>query len=382
MNKIITKNKELYLIIQLLRYQFNKSSALQNQIRSLASDQMLNPDEFIRMIEFHKVFTHVYEAVKELDCFPEVIVNNLKDLNIKNIKFNLNITSELIKLNRVLSENNINFTVLKGQPLSVLLYGNTTQRSSGDIDILIEDDDIDKIFSIFECYYIFLPPKKNLPLKYIKKYYHHLVFKNKQSNVHVEVHTKLFHHGYLLPSFHKKAEENIESIKVSGDYFNIFSFHWNLFYILMHGSGHQWYRLFWLNDIAEYCRNEQFDINKLLNLSEQFGVIHAVVSSLFLCSEIFNIPKIDGKLKEYTQDFKIRNIIDANISCIISNKTIKEQYSFIQRIPFYSKTLLNDFRLLGSWKCRIKPLMNLLFLFFFLCPVYAALSWFRLRFKK
>ncbi|MCP4177327.1 MAG: nucleotidyltransferase family protein [bacterium] len=382
-NNKFNDNKELFLIILLLRYQMYKDTDLKKQIESLASDNSINFDEFIKLTEFHKVYTHIYEVVKKLDCFPSETIKKLRNLNLNSARKSLAQTSELKKLNKLLTtDNNISFTVLKGQPLSVLLYANTTQRSSSDIDILVDKNDIDEVFNIFEKDYIFLSPKPYVPLKYIKKYYHHLTFQNKQSNVKIEVHRMLFHYGYLLPFFSEFVKDKITKIKITGDLFNILSFHYNLFYCLIHGAEHQWVRLFWLYDITVYCKNKEFNINKLLAIAERFEVTHVIVSSLFLCDKIFNIPKLNGNLKPYIYDRKIKIIINSNYNCILSSKAIKEYYPFIKRIPFYTKRLLNDFRLLGSWKYRFHPMKDLLFMFFFLCPIYKTFSWCNLRNKR
>ncbi len=194
------KNKELNLIIEILNYQINPGSELNALITETVSSGSIDWDEFLRLVEFHKVYTLVYDTVKEFESFPAEIIEKLKQLNHKNIRKSLAIAAELKNLNMLLGENNISFTVFKGQPLSQMLYRNLHQRSSKDIDILINKEDLGKILKIFKADYKPLI-SINLQLKYLIKYYNHIGFVNKNSGVIIEVHWKLIENEYLAPGF-------------------------------------------------------------------------------------------------------------------------------------------------------------------------------------
>jgi len=390
--------KELYLIIQLLKYQINKDTALNKQIGSLVADSSINFDEFLRLTKFHKVYTHIYEVAKELDCFPNEVIKKLRVLNVDNARKSLTQTYELKKLNKLFAEKNINFTVLKGQLLSVLLYKNTTQRSSKDIDILIEEDDIEKTVSIFEKDYTNLVPT-DLPLKFIKPYTNHFSYKNKETNVIIEVHWKLFNNEYLALGFTESAKHSIVQTNISQVDFNRFSFNYKMLYCLMHGAIHQWFRLFWIRDMAQFCNNDEFNIVDILELAERFRVTRSVVSSLLLCNELFGVPEINEEMKlRLLNDRKIGTLLSLNLKAINGSKIHAGNCSFIERIQNKYKQLINSLLLQKGWKYKIAafkkhfvssndierfPLPErLFFLYIFLHPIFATVRWYRLRYKQ
>ncbi|MDD5597021.1 MAG: nucleotidyltransferase family protein, partial [Victivallaceae bacterium] len=293
---LFADNKELFLIIQLLRFQWHKEAGLKSLIAELARDPGFDWKEFLRLVRFHKVYTYVYSTIKELKCFPETTAARLKKLNIDNSEKALVITAELKAVNRLLGGGGISFTVLKGQPLSMSLYGNTARRSSRDIDLLVDSDDLEKIMELFAGNYICMSDS-NIPLKYIESYSDHLVYKNKTTDVFVEVHWKLMNYNYLMPGFTEAARRRIMRIGVAGTELNALSFHDHLFYCLMHGIKHCWLRLFWLVDVAEFCRKDEFVLTELFELGEKYGVSVALGSGLLLCNQLFAVPRLEESCK-------------------------------------------------------------------------------------
>jgi len=129
-------NKELSLIIQLLRFQWNKDAGLKTRITELARNPGLDWKEFLRLVRFHKVYSHIYPIVKDLKCFPETAVTRLKKWNITGSGKALAITAELKAVNRLFSAAGVDFVVFKGQPLSVFLYESADRRSSKEYGLI------------------------------------------------------------------------------------------------------------------------------------------------------------------------------------------------------------------------------------------------------
>ena len=394
-NKLIN-SKELFLIILLLRYQSNKDTDLKRQIESLASDNSIMFDEFVKLVEFHKVYTHVYDTVKYFDIFPIGVIEKLKQLNEKNIRKSLAITAELKKLNKFLGRSNISFIVFKGQPLSIMLYGNTHQRISKDIDILIEQDDLEKVLEIFEREYKILDSTK-LPLKHLKNYYDHIAFINSKTSTVIEVHWKLLNNEYLAPKFNNAAVDNTVQINISGEDFKVLSFQYNLLYFIIHGAQHHWFRLFWLKDLAQFCLSEKFCLNELIKLGKQYNVDELSISSLLLCYEIFDLPslkKIDS-IEKNTRIFKLNKSYKKKIQY---SQVDQEAAPYKTRMKMKFNQLREGFLLQRGIKYKLKVLdknfiiirdietlplpEKLFFLYYPLHLILAAVKWYRLRREK
>ena len=61
-------------------------------------------------------------------------------------------TAELLQIAKTLQTEHIDFMPFKGPILSQLLYNDVTQRQYGDLDILIQHSDIQKVAQILKSY--------------------------------------------------------------------------------------------------------------------------------------------------------------------------------------------------------------------------------------
>ena len=389
-------NKELQLIIRLLRCQLNAKSGNDARIVELSGDTGLDWDEFLRLVKFHKVHTHIYDTVKALNCFPATITTALKSLNIDNSRNALAMTNELKTVNRLLGDNGINFIVFKGQPLSVLLYGNTTRRASKDIDLLIDSNDLEKVIELFAADYLRITPLK-LPLKYIKLYYNHLIFKNKQSGVIIEVHWKLLHYVHIAPGLTRDAMQNIMHSDIAGTNLNMPVFHYHLFYCLMHGINHSWFRLFWLVDIAAFCRKDEFILDKLLELGKKYNVSDALASALLLCNQLFSEPVLEDNYKaRLMKNRKINRLCGMYLEQIAMGE-IRPDSSYLKLVRWKIGTIYKGILLKKDFKYLVELVNNhlvspadiealplprkLFFLYYPLHFVFASRRWYNKKIK-
>ena len=69
------------------------------------------------------------------------------------VKYNMLLTSELIKIMKVLEENDIKAIAFKGSTLAQLAYGDVTLRQYVDLDLLVEKENIFKIEDLLKDKY-------------------------------------------------------------------------------------------------------------------------------------------------------------------------------------------------------------------------------------
>lgn len=66
------------------------------------------------------------------------------------VKQNMLMTSELMKVVKILEENNIESISFKGPVLSQLAYGDVVSRQYCDLDILVDENNIDKVCNLLK----------------------------------------------------------------------------------------------------------------------------------------------------------------------------------------------------------------------------------------
>ncbi len=392
----IFKNKELNLIIQILNYQISPISEFKTLITNTVLKEDIDWNEFFRLVEFHKVYTHVYDVIKSFDCFPDEVIDKLKQINNRNIRKSLSITAELKSLNKLLGENNISFTVIKGQPLTQILYQNTYQRSSKDIDILVDRKDIRRtIINVFQNDY--KPIKAtNTKLETLMLFHHHAAFINIKTGVIVEVHWQVIKNEYLAPGFNKDILINTENIFIGNDKFNILSFDYNILYFIMHGAGHKWFRLFWLRDLAQFCNLDRFNIDEVLKIGQYYKVKDIVISSLCLCNEFFSIPSLQ-KLSSTNKSKRTLNLVKLYKKQIEYSKLKDSDSTYVDRIKMKYMDVKHSLLLKYSFKYSLDALRRQFIsasdvellplpkkLFFLYYPLHwplASIKWYKLRTK-
>ncbi|MFA6715970.1 MAG: nucleotidyltransferase family protein [Victivallaceae bacterium] len=220
-----------------------------------------------------------------------------------------------------------------------------------DIDLLVDCDDLPKVMELFAEDYTCISDL-NLPLKYIILYSDHLIYKNRTTNVIVEVHWKLVAYNHLVPGFAEAARRRITCIDVAGTELNMMSFHDHLFYCLLHGINHHWFRLFWLADIAEFCRKDEFALSKLLELGEKYGLSAPLDAGLLLCNQLFSVPPLEKSRKAHLlKDRTVKRLYAMFLAQIAAGEiTVTPGSSYIKQMKqkaglIYRELLLKkDFR--------------------------------------
>ena len=96
------------------------------------------------MASKHKLTPLLYRNLNSIcpKMVPEDILDELKNYFNANVRKNLLMTGELIKILKLLKFNDINAIPYKGPVLANLAYGNLAFREFDDIDILVNKLDI------------------------------------------------------------------------------------------------------------------------------------------------------------------------------------------------------------------------------------------------
>lgn len=169
-----------------------------------------------------------------------------------------------LEIAKLLKENDIEFINLKGPLLSDRIYGDPTYRYSRDFDILVEPNEVDQTLQLLrdEGYYYpgFEWPESKKRQGIALHFLNQIEMVHKDSGLMIEIHWKLFSTRITdQKKLDSLIQENIETVEFGGVELNRFSNEFELFYLIIHGGIHAWFRLKWLVDIHEILHRKSFD---------------------------------------------------------------------------------------------------------------------------
>ena len=376
-------NKEFNFLISLLRSDTDILKPIDD----------FNWDEFIRLTDYHKLYPVLFSgAILENKITPKDIEDKLKTYYEEKSKVNLHITSQLIWLNYLLDENGIKRLWLKGPVLAIILYGQLNQRLSGDIDLLINYEDIVKVNQIlindgFTCELDLVRLKPGVR-KFFQKYRNQLHYYNKQKRIAVELHWRLVNPNGLWRITFNELYKNSVEIEVGNMPMRTLSTDHYFIYLSAHGTLHKWFRLFWLRDIHEMLIQNKVNWKEAIQIARDNKILPIISESLIVSQLFFNSTIPDELLK-----IKANNKANKLTGKII--KAINQPASAFQskgighlKSIFYLSQLKNDLRY--KMNCFIKLFINSEELKTFtlpaiFLPIYCFkrfFSWFRIQYLK
>jgi len=251
-------------------------------------------------------------------------------------KQNMLMTSELIKVVKLLEENGINAIAFKGPVLSQMAYDDITLRQYVDLDILVEKEDLKKSMSILlENNYTNSIPLKLLERELFLDVSKDFTIINKENGVNIELHWNVFDRAYDF-SENKLSKKELSYVKLNTREVETFSSELYLVYLCMHGSKHMWERIEWIKDIDLLLRNQTIDFSKI---SKNFWNNYSFTLGLHLSQVLFDTP-IDSKYDKYINSKKIESITHKILS-LYGNHENDESFKYYIKLFFYHLTLLD-----------------------------------------
>lgn len=126
------------------------NSELQQELSSPKMDW----DNLVRVASSHLILPAIYNKLKAknlLNTLPEDLVLYLEEINKLNLERNKQIFSEIEFISQLFSKYQINHVFLKGAAmLASGLYKSLSERMVGDIDILIQENQIEQAFELLK----------------------------------------------------------------------------------------------------------------------------------------------------------------------------------------------------------------------------------------
>jgi len=217
-----------------------------------------------------------------------------------------------------------------------------------DLDILVDKSLLIKTQNILESNNYFQKYKlEEYQKEKLKNVVHDISFTNKKNSLNIEVHWTLSSAEFFIDLEKLYYFKDIRKYKLSNENLNIFSDEKLFIYLCVHGYKHLWERIEWLTDIYYLIEKKNIDLNKIISLSENVGADRIVLSSIFICNQVFNL-----KNKIQIEDKVLILYSNKMIKKIFNNYELKEKIhsKYISKIQWY---------MLKSYKNRFKYLRAL-----------------------
>ncbi|MEM7128336.1 MAG: nucleotidyltransferase family protein [Chloroflexota bacterium] len=303
----------------------------------------------------HKHLTILNE--KELDCIvPQVFIGKLhKETKSQAIR-QLFLTSRMVKISRILAENDIPHLHYKGIILDHLLYGGQMLRPTSDMDILVKKEDVLSIKKLlFDQGYHSLHMSgedeiaEQIWLKYKKDY----AFIHPRNNHMIEVHWQLttseisteIGWSYLQPVY--------QSVELNGQWLQTLSREDTYLTLCTHGARHRFERLRWICDLSQFILlNPDIDWSIIMNRSETAGVKRMVLLGSHLATNLLGANLLLDIGPSYLSGM-------TTPSQLIEHLSIDTCHTLSTELDSSAKATRYGFeiRLLDSWQQRVSYLV-------------------------
>ena len=244
----------------------------------------------LHLSRHHRLFPILYYQMAEDpagSALPEPEASALKSIFHQNVYQMLFYSAESKRLSSLFERSQIDLIFLKGPFLGEELYGSLSLRTSGDLDILVGRDKLERAEQILlEDGYVKDEYIETL-LGDWKWRHHHFSYIHPEKKIKTELHWKLNPGPVPEPPFSDLWKRRKEC---SGSFQSQFRLgEEDLFvFLIMHGARHGWSRLRWLHDIARLIERDRINYEKLNQLLKKYHLGHISGQATILVSSLFH----------------------------------------------------------------------------------------------
>ena len=216
-------------------------------------------------------------------------------------------TAMLSKFVNAFEDEGIEAIPFKGPILAQILYGNIGDRHYSDLDILIRGEKIERIIQIAEKQgYTLQSPNPGLTDRQWEYYFRHkkdIYLLHREQGILLELHTRIENRVILQTSKVDVFLQELVEVRCGSTLFRSMNTHVTFIYLVMHGGIHQYFRLFWLRDVARAMESWDLDHQKVLADTRSLGIELMLGVSVELARYFFNVS-IPGEYHDFLSSNK------------------------------------------------------------------------------
>ena len=290
-NPLINTRPEIELLLSCVNP--NITDATAERIKALVK-QDIDWQYLTRIADKHAVLSLLYSRINNTcpEALPELILKQWRWNFQSTAQRNLSLTAELVNLLKLLKQQNITALPYKGPVLASLIYKNVALRRFGDLDIIVQQQDI---FAVRELLIAqgYRPDKEMTDAELVKylnsKTEHTYDFIHEDKNVFLEIHWRIAP-KYITPIAAKDLWPDLEPFSLAGTTINNLPLEDWLPILCVHGSRHVWERFSWLCDIATLIhKNPDINWEKVIQQADNWGCQRMLFLGLFMVHDLFDV---------------------------------------------------------------------------------------------
>ncbi|WP_047984001.1 nucleotidyltransferase domain-containing protein [Ornithinibacillus californiensis] len=273
---------------------------LQEERRNVDVDLQQLDWELVKELSLHhRVYPSLYTRLLEFgsDIVPTDVIDFLSYHYKRNTYQMLYLTGEMLHLSQLFSTRQIPLLFLKGPHLAKELYGDSSLRTSSDLDVLVPIKRLKQAEVLLEEQGYIKNDYIQTVLGDWKWRHHHVSYYHPEKKIKVELHWRLHPGPGKEPGFQELWDRR--EVNKSNDIPLDMLGKEDLFlFLIAHGSRHGWSRLRWLVDIKQMV-NLEMDWQLITNILNRYHYSNVVGQALILVSQLFN-EAIDEKVQPLT----------------------------------------------------------------------------------
>jgi len=202
----------------------------------------------------------------------------------------LKISAETARLIQALKLEGVVAIPLKGSVLAHTLYGDVGLRHCNDIDLLIDRADMKRTTRVLtglgyiQSYPQSLTPRQE---RIYTRYKKDVGFHHREQRLFIELHYGIYVHELLRQADEPAIRDATERVELHNEEIVVFDRTTTFIYLVYHGCLHQFFRLFWLRDVAEALQRWELDHTAVLDKMRSLGLERMAGIALLLAERWF-----------------------------------------------------------------------------------------------
>jgi hypothetical protein len=220
-------------------------------------------------------------------------------------------SAETARMVQLLKQEGVVAIPLKGSVLAQMLYGDVGLRHCNDIDLLINFTDMEVTTRVLKsCGYRQLYPHDLNPRqeRIYARYKKDVGFYNREQRLFIELHYGIYVHELLRRADEPAIRDATERVELHNEEIVVFDRATTFIYLVYHGCLHQFFRLFWLRDVAEALQRWELDHVEILERMRSLGLERMAGTALLLAERWFAV-QVPGPYRDViSADSMIRRL--------------------------------------------------------------------------